>query len=656
LLFILLYSNICALLDHEYKWIQAMTINYITLQSKCETLFLDFLQSDLSVWRKPGVWMLRFGGFMVLWLWMITFFAAVLGHVPIEQLGPIWFSFVGIEVPAPWAGFLCLMLGEGLPVTSVWIVRIVALVSLVHAIWLAKLLAGPNLDWPLRRDCFAYGGHITDYASGAKGHGHIGTSGVIVGHIKGLPWQKSQRLVRSDPGTDCLVLGEGAVATNMFQAALKSFEGGVIRIGTDRLHDGLVAQGDIIRIAPGVAASCPVDPLRQVRDGPLAWFDVRAMLYPCCYNERQLVLATALLVHALETAEPHRRTLADVVVASDEAPAIYARLNGWIDKTPLLVDPSHDQLRGLLDHWAQVPGQLVDDLALVRKSLWAVQQGWHCSTLGEAVQSIADIFTTGPRVASFEIKPRFPSEGLDPTSLPLMQLTALLRTLVGASPDDTRCPVLIAIEADVPKEVAWFVKAVRPQLKTCGVSLLVHSKSASAVKDAFGIHANSWLSDTFDTIILSEPDVLTWKYTLDVGRITLAALKSVRKGEVALVAKGKRPLRLHPADPAMVPILPSAPRLGQHKTSEPWGEAATCYPNGPALPETKRIKIVAQRAKISKASNAVEASQTRDDVRAQTPQSQPLVTKDDMASSTARLKRALTKRSATTPTTKPRTI
>jgi hypothetical protein len=633
-----------------------MTINYITIQSKCETLLLDFLQSDLSVWRKPGVWLLRFGGFLVVWLWMITLFAVVLGHVPLAQLGPIWFSFVSVEVPAPWAGFFCLMFGESLPTTSSWIVRIVALVSFVHAIWLAKLFAGPSLDWPLRRDCFAYGEHSADCASWENNQGQAGSSGVIVGHIKGLPWQKSQRLVRSDPCTECLVLGKGAVATNMFQAALKSFEGAVIRIGIDRLYDGLVDQSDIIRFAPSVAASRPIDPLRQVREGPLAWFDVRAMLYPCRFNECQLVLATALLVHALETAEPHRRTLADVVVASDDAPAIYARLNGWIDKTPLLVDPSHDQLHGLLDHWAQVPEQLVDDLALVRKSLWAVQQGWHCSTLGEDVPSIASIFTTGPRVASFEIKPRFPSEGLDPTSLPLMQLTTLLRTLVGAAPDDTRRPVLIAVEADVPKEVAWLIKAVRPQLKACGVSLLVHSKSVNSVKEAFGIHANSWLSDTFDTIILSEPDVLTWKHTLNVGRITLAALKSVRKGEIALVAKGKRPVRLHPVDPAMVPVLARAGRLAQDRASEPWSEAATNYPNGPALPETKRIKIAAQRPKTSQTTNNVQAFQTRDDVRTDAPQSQPLVTKDDMASSTARLKRALAKRSKATPSTKPRTI
>jgi hypothetical protein len=633
-----------------------MTINYIAIQSKCGSLLLNFLHMDLSVWRKPAVWMLRFGGFMILWLWMITLFAVVLGHVPLAQLGPIWFSFVGIEVPAPWAGFLCLMFGEGLPATSVWIVRIVALVSFVHAIWLAKLLAGPNLDWPLRRDCFAYGGHITDYASGAKGHGHTGSSGVIVGHIKGLPWQKSQRLVPSDPCTECLVLGKGAVATNMFQAALKSFEGAVIRIGKDRLHDGLVAQGDIIRIAPGVAASYPIDPLRQVRDGPLAWFDVRAMLYPCRFNERQLVLATALLVHALETAEPHRRTLADVVVASDDASAIYARLNGWIDKTPLLVDPSHDQLCGLLDHWAQVPDQLVDDLALVRKSLWAVQQGWHCSTLGEAGPSLADIFIHGPRVASFEIKLRFPNEALDPTSLPIMQLTTLLRTLVGASPDGARRRVLIAVEADVPKEVTWLVKAVRPQLRASSVSLLVHSKSVSAVKDAFGIHANSWLSDTFDTIVLSEPDVLTWKHTLGVGRITLAALKSVRKGEIALVTKGKRPVRLHPVDPALVPVLAIAPRLAQDTASEPWGEPAAHYPNGPALPETKRIKIAAQRGKASPVSNSVQESRPHNDARTDQPQSKPLVTKDDMASSTARLKRALAKRSDTTQSTKPRAI
>jgi hypothetical protein len=633
-----------------------MTINYIAIQSKCETLVLDFLQSDLSVWRKPGVWMLRFGGFLVLWLWMITLFAVVLGHVPLAQLGPIWFSFVGIEVPAPWAGFIWMMFGGNLPTTNAWIVGLTVLVGFLSALWLAKLFAGPSLDWPLRRDCFAYGEHSADCASWENNQGQAGSSGVIVGHIKGLPWQKSQRLVQSAPCTECLVLGDGSVATNMFQAALKSFDGAVIRIGADSLKDGLIAQGDIIRIAPSVAASYPVDPLRQVRHGPLAWFDVRAMLYPSRFNERQLVLATALLVHTLETAEPHRRTLADVVVASDDAPAIYARLNGWIDKSPLLVDPSHDQLRGLLDHWAQVPGQLVDDLALVRKSLWAVQQGWHCSTLGEAVPSLSDIFIHGPRVASFEFKLRLPNDALDPTSLPLMLLTTLLRTLVGASPENTRRPVLIAVEADVPKEVAWLIKAVRPQLKACGVSLLVHSKSVNAIKDAFGIHANSWLSDTFDPIILSEPDVLTWKHTLDVGRITLAALKSVRKGEVALVAKGQRPVRLHPVDPAMVPILPSAPRLALDKASEPWGEAATNYPNGPALPETKRIKVAAQRGKASPVSNSVQESRPHNDARTYQPQSKPVVTKDDMASSTARLKRALATRPAVKPSTKPRTI
>jgi hypothetical protein len=633
-----------------------MTINYIAIQSKCETLVLDFLQSDLSVWRKPGVWILRFGGFLVLWLWMITLFAVVLGHAPLAQLGPIWFSFVGWEIPAPWAGFIWMMVGENLPTTNAWIVRITVLVGFLSALRLAKLFAGPSLDWPLRRDCFAYGEHSADCASWENNQGQAGSSGVIVGHIKGLPWQKSQRLVRSDPCTECLVLGEGAVAKNMFQAALKSFDGAVIRVGKDRLKDGLIAQDDVIRIAPSVAASCPIDPLRQVRDGPLAWFDVRAMLYPCRFNERQLVLATALLVHALETAEPHRRTLADVVVASDDAPAIYARLNGWIDKTPLLVDPSHDQSRGLLDHWAQVPEQLVDDLALVRKSLWAVQQGWHCSTLGEAVPSLADIFFHGPRVASFEIKPRFANDALDPTSLPLMQLTTLLRTLVGASPDDTHRPVLIAVEADVPKEVAWLIKAVRPQLKACGVSLLVHFKSVNAVKDAFGIHANSWLSDTFDTIILSEPDVLTWKHTLDVGRITLAALKSVKKGEIALVAKGKRPVRLHPVDPALVPVLAIAPKLTQDKAVEPWGDLATNYPNGPALPEPKRIKIAAKRGKASPVSNSVQESRPHNDARTDQPQSKPLITKDDMASSTARLKRALAKRSKATPSTQPRTI
>ena len=209
---------------------------------------LNFLHIDFSVWRKPLVWTLRFAGVLMAWLWLITLFAAWPGRVPHDELGPVWFSFAGLDFHVPWAGLFWTIKAEGMSVGSAWLLRLCGLIMALPGLILAKVLVGSMPKLPSQQDRFAYGGHLIEDAKHHESLGHAETSGVIVGHIKGLPWQKSSQLVHIRPSTECGILGEGSVATEMFHAALKDFDGAIIHIGSDRLLGGLVADHNTIRI------------------------------------------------------------------------------------------------------------------------------------------------------------------------------------------------------------------------------------------------------------------------------------------------------------------------------------------------------------------------------------------------------------------------
>jgi hypothetical protein len=650
----LLYSNICASIEHEYQWRQAVTINYIAILHKFETLLLNFMQSDLSVWRKPIVWILRFVGVAVVWLWLITCLAAWAGRVPDDELGAVWVSFWSLEVRAPWAALVWTLRAEGMASALAWVLRFSGLVMVVPGFWLANALAGSWPGWPRREDQIVYGGHLR--ARHVPDHnvpGHGETPRVMVGRIKGLPWLASSQLVCTQAITHCVIIGEGRVPLAIFEAALKGYAGAIVRIGRDRLMGELVAEREILRSAPGASGSCPMDPLRQVRPGRMAWHDVRAMLYPCGFNERQTVLATALLVHALETAPPHRRTLADVVTGHERASDAYMRLNGWFGRSPLLGEMSKAQLKGLLDHWALAPAQLEEDLALVRRRLWAVQRGWHGSLQGETVTLFSDLVTHGPRVISFEIKPKLPNEAVDPMTLPLMQLTALMRTLLGADPQKpappNQRPILIALEADAAPEAIHLINTVRPRLKEAGISLLVHARSVSAVKEGFGNGLRGWLAEVFDTVVLTQPDSFALSQVQPRPYVSDGALKSIRAGEVVVVTAGHAPVRVHPVDPRMIGHAKvTNPASSLSCAVEPWASPAVAYPDGQALPKPKTVKIPRPRAQAARERASVENRspiEIKPDSADATFQTS-LFSKDDLPSSTARLKKALSQRAA----------
>jgi hypothetical protein len=451
-------------------------------------------------------------------------------------------------------------------------------------------------------------------------------------------------------------MGEGRFAKSAFDAALKGFDGAIIRVGGQRLVGDLAPESDIIRIASNFGAGRSLDPLRQARSGTMAWFDIGAMLFPRGFNERQRILATVLLVHGLERAPVHQRTLADVVRVNDDAGEVYARLSGWIDTTPLLGMNARAQLQTLLDYWAQAQDQVADDLPIIRERLWAVQRGWPCSTYSQPLPCIAEVFTSGPRIVSFEMKPQMPDDGFDTLSLPLMHLALLIRQLIREPTTTKRRPVIIALDADAPPRAVWLINLIRADLKLHGIGLLVRASNAQGGRKAFELDAKTRLGEAFDTIIVTAPNSQTLSEVMDSRHISLLALASARPSEVVVVQAGKAPVRLHPADPKMVMGPPASPKLAKVDLREPWSEAPVVYTSRAGLPKPKPVIIPKQRVKVSKASDSVPMAARKQPEASEKQQSKPLATKDDLASSTARLRKALAKRTAPPSSNQSRTI
>ena len=620
-----------------------MTKHYTTIQSVFRSFWLQFLHGDNSGWSKKLVWLLKSGAVMLVWLECLTLFAAWPGRVPHEELGPVWLNFLGIEFRAPWAGIAYVFTPDGRTGGWLWLMRICGVILTLPGIGLALLNAGLPPKRPAKGDRFAYGGHLLDQA---------GSSGVIVGYAKGLPWQKMPDLVRLDPSADMLILGSGPEATGAFQAALKSFDGAILRFGEDRLFGELIDDREILRVAEGAIANFPLDPLRQVRTGVLAWGDVWAMLSPCGLNERQRVLATALLVRSLETARPVDRTFFGVMSNLASPDQLYAQLSGWLAGTEILNTGARDQLTALLAHWAQAQEQVAEDLELIPRRLWATQRGWRYHLSSARLPCLADIFECGPRVLSFEIRPKDPNDAIDPDSLPLMHAILRLRALMAdVSTSGTR-PVLIAIEGDMPDQLALMIKAGHADLKRRGVSFLVQGRSTAAIRRAFDLKYRETPSVFFGTVVMTTKEISTSTDVIDRSYISSEAVKSIRPDEIIIVQAHRRPVRLHPADPSVLARLPFT-ATEQAQRPEPWSEAAVAYPLGANLPKQVAVDIPKSGARSRKKGLPVYAQEAASPVA---PKPKSLVTKDDLTSGTARLKRALAKQTGGTSPSQPRLI
>ncbi len=608
-----------------------MTKHYTTIQSMCRSFWLQFLHGDNSGWGQSLVWLFKSGAVMLVWLEFLTLFAAWPGTVPHEELGPVWLNLVGIEFRAPWAGIAYVFTPDGRTGGWLLLMRVCGVILTLPGIGLALLFAGPLPKWPKKQDRYAYGGHLLDEA---------GSSGVIVGHAKGLPWQKVPDLVRLGPSTDILVLGSGPMATGVFQAALKSFDGAILRFGKERLLGGLIDDREVLRVAEGAIANFPLDPLRQVRTGVLAWGDVWAMLSPCGFTERQRLLATALLVHGLETAPHYERTFVGVMAKLPSPDQLYARLHGWLAGTEILKPAAYDQATALLAFWAQSQEQVAEDLAMIPDRFWATQKGWSFNLGWATLPTLANICECGPRVLSIEIRSRNRRDDLDPLSLPMMHAITQLRILFRDALTSGNRPMLIALEPDMPDDLAWMIKAVHADLKRSGVSFLVHARAPRDIRAAFKLGVQEPMCSVFDTVIMTEPDYMTFIEVVDNRAISSEGVRHVRLGEILIAEAGRQPVRLHPTEPDMLAMASYTPTEPVQRP-EPWSEPAVTYPLGASLPKQVVVKIPKQ--KVTKRQEIVPVTASRG-TPPKASKSEPLVTKDDLTSGTARLKRALAKR------------
>ena len=298
---------------------------------------------------------------------------------------------------------------------------------------------------------------------------------------------------------------------------------------------------------------------------------------------------------------------------------------------------------------SQIPGTALE---LIPKRLWATQRGWRYHLSLARLPCLADIFECGPRVLSFEIRPKDPNDAIDPDSLPLMHAILRLRALMAdVSTSGTR-PVLIAIEGDMPDQLALMIKAGHADLKRRGVSFLVQGRSTAAIRRAFDLKYRETPSVFFGTVVMTTKEISTSTDVIDRSYISSEAVKSIRPDEIIIVQAHRRPVRLHPADPSVLARLPFT-ATEQAQRPEPWSEAAVAYPLGANLPKQVAVDIPKSGARSRKKGLPVYAQEAASPVA---PKPKSLVTKDDLTSGTARLKRALAKQTGGTSPSQPRLI
>ena len=204
----------------------------------------------------------------------------------------------------------------------------------------------------------------------------------------------------------------------------------------------------------------------------------------------------------------------------------------------------------------------------------------------------------------------------------------------------------------MPDELARMITAVHADLKRSGVCFLVHARSTRDIRAAFKLGLQEPMCSVFDTVIMTEPDYMSFIEVVDNRAISSEGVRHIRPGEILIAESGRLPVRLHPADPSMVRMASYTP-TDKIQRPEPWSEAAVSYPLGASLPKQVLVKIPKQKVPKGQEIVPVPVSQA---APTKASKSKQLVTKDDLTSGTARLMRALAKRAGGTSSNQARLI
>lgn len=571
-----------------------------------------FVSSQVYAWRHNIAWMVRFVGLACVGGWLANPLYQWSWEVPESALGPVWLDLVLIELRAPWLAVAGMaMAGREMP--SMAGVGLAAALAVGGAIlWASALLAG--LKHPFgripRRGAWLGLGRTWQEARKEARHearatvGHGGSATVIVGlepvkawNVLAHVWQRLRtrdwtgllrrsawmgwRPVR-DLGGDKLILGDSRAMSAVMQAAVSSFDGVVIRLsgGPKPLPTG--GKGEEVRLMLG--RDMDPDPLRQVRPGPDAWEDIRAMVAPLQLGERRSVLVAAFWALALETLPEEDRTMDGLVALLDDPAHAYQLLGGWFAVTTLIPEQEREAARDLLRTWRARQPLLADDLTAVTDALCELMDGHRHWRLPK--RRMMDLVQAGPRIISIEA-----GHG-DPRSLrgrlPALLLGQLLRELaVSSGPELTR-QVMIAVDPDCDAGLLNVLRNWRKDLKARGIILLLHLKDRAQVRSALGLHLRDDIAGQVSTLV-AEPsmasDVL---YRLGY---TQQAFELTRPGELIVATAGRHMMRLRPIAPDQVAVPPVPVTDPSTAYAAPWSGPAITPPPGAPLPPPPTIVI-----------------------------------------------------------------
>lgn len=555
-----------------------------------------FVGPRMFVWRQQMAWVLRFLGYALIAGWSLNGLYQWSWDLSSSQMGPAWLDLGPVELRAPWLALVAIaQIGDGAPVLAVPGI-VAALVLAASGLGLAALLAGlagPFGQVPRRGDWLALGRsgeEVRREQQALRQHPVAGT--VVVGHEPARTSHRLQRLgcppftrdwvAVADLGGDRLFLGDSPTITAAVRAALRSFDGVIIRLSGGPKPLPVGYPGEEVRLMLG--RDLDTDPLGQVRQGPMAWDDIQAMVASLHLGDQCSLLASSIWAMALETLPAANRDMTGLIRLLDDPGLAYQKLGGWFAITTLIAEDARKPVEELLALWRKCQPMLGDDCEAVSKALTSLMTGHR--HWGVPRVRLMDLLQAGPRVISVEAGDHEPRSGR--SQLTAMLLDQLLRELADPVTPLPPRPVLIAIDPDCGACLPSVLQRWRARLCARGICLLLHARDQGQVRAMLGLQQSDPVVAQVSTLITEPSSAADVFHRMGYAD---RAFKLVRPGELIVATTGRQIMRLAPIDPDQVPgsALPATYRRPTYQA--PWSDPALTAPPGPPLPPPPAVVI-----------------------------------------------------------------
>lgn len=555
-----------------------------------------FVAPRLFVWRQKIGWSLRFLGGALIAGWSLNGLYQWSWGVPANQLGPVWVGLGPVQLRAPWLALVAIaQVGDDAPVLAVPGI-IAALVVGASGLGLAALLAGlagPSGQVPRRGDWLALGRACSEVRREQRELRPGGNGGtIVIGREPVRAWHRMPSVGRHmlsrdwlaarDLGGDRLFLGDSPTIAAAVRAALRSFDGAIIRLSGGPKPLPVGYPGEEVRVMLG--RDLAPDPLRQVRKGPMAWDDIQAMVASLHLGDQPSLLAASVWAMALETLPEPDRDMAGLIRLFDDPGLAYQKLGGWFAITTLIAEDARKPVEDLLALWRKCQPMLGDDCEAVGKALTSLMTG-HRHWGGPKVR-LMDLVQAGPRVISVEAGE--PEARCGRSQLTAMLLDQLLRELADPVTPFPSRPVLIAIDPDCGTCLLIVLQRWRARLRARGICLLLHARDQKQVRKILGLSLSDPVTSQVSTLVTERGSAADVFHRMGYAD---QAFELVRPGELIVATTGRQIMRLAPIDPEQVPVAALAAINKLPAYLAPWNAPAITAPSGAPLPPPPAIVI-----------------------------------------------------------------